>query len=606
MCAIFGIIGKSDTGLLKKMSKCQLYRGPDDQAFFTNKKSKVSFGMNRLAVIDKKKGNQPMFSHDGRHLLIFNGAIYNFLELKKYLEKKINFKTNSDTEVLVNSFNFWGKKCFNYFDGMWAAAIYDFKNNTTFLSRDYVGQKPLFFNHNKNILIFSSQINGIFQVKKDFEFSKKNTLEYFKFNHYPAPLTGYKNLFQLSPGEILEFKNKKVYKQIYWNIGNGGDYNLFFKKNYLNSIRKLFFNIIKKFSIADEKVGLCLSSGLDSQLIRVHLEKLFKKIKSFTVGFNEKTYDESRFIKSSLKNKNYKKILSKRDYKIIFNTVKKKIYFPFGDASLIPTYKVFNLVKKETNVTITGDGGDELFFGYLAFKGFYILEIIKLIFPTFFLNIFRFFFGNLKISDKYLDNKKKISYFFKYIDKKNYEALLLWISNFDSFEEKNYYKSNTLNNSKNVNSINKLYHKCSDKMKFSQIFFYKFYLPSILMKADFSSMLNSVESRAPYLSKDLMNYSLDLPVKRNFSLFKQRSLMKKIFKKEFKEINEKEKHGFAFNKREILKNKNFIYKNIKKNLMINSEYFDEKYNFYLNGNMNYEQYLWNEIMLNISRQNLGK
>ena len=606
MCAIFGIIGKSDTGLLKKMSKCQLYRGPDDQAFFTNKKSKVSFGMNRLAVIDKKKGNQPMFSHDGRHLLIFNGAIYNFLELKKYLEKKIIFKTNSDTEVLVNSFNFWGKKCFNYFDGMWAAAIYDFKNNTTFLSRDYVGQKPLFFNHNKNILIFSSQINGIFQAKKDFEFSEKNTLEYFKFNHYPAPLTGYKNLFQLSPGEILEFKNKKVYKQIYWNIGNGGDYNLFFKKNYLNSVRKLFFNIIKKFSIADEKVGLCLSSGLDSQLIRIHLEKLFKKIKSFTVGFNEKTYDESRFIKSSLKNKNYKKILSKRDYKIIFNIIKKKIYFPFGDASLIPTYKVFNLVKKETNVTITGDGGDELFFGYLAFKGFYILEIIKLIFPTFFLNIFRIFFGNLKISDKYLDNKKKISYFFKYIDKKNYEALLLWISNFDSFEEKKYYKSNTVKKSKNLNSIYKLYHKYSDKMKFSQIFFYKFYLPSIMMKADFSSMLNSVESRAPYLSKDLMNYSLDLPAKRNFSLFKQRPLMKKIFKKEFKEINEKKKHGFAFNKREILKNKNFIYKNIKKNLMINSEYFDEKYNFYLNGNMNYEQYLWNEIMLNISRQNLGK
>ncbi len=606
MCAIFGIIGKSDTGLLKKMSKCQLYRGPDDQTFFTNKKSKISFGMNRLAVIDKKKGNQPMFSHDGRHLLIFNGAIYNFLELKKYLEKKIIFKTNSDTEVLVNSFNFWGKKCFNYFDGMWAAAIYDFKNNTTFLSRDYVGQKPLFFNHNKNILIFSSQINGIFQAKKDFEFSEKNTLEYFKFNHYPAPLTGYKNLFQLSPGEILEFKNKKVYKQIYWNIGNGGDYNLFFKKNYLNSIRKLFFNIIKKFSIADEKVGLCLSSGLDSQLIRIHLEKLFKKIKSFTVGFNEKTYDESRFIKSSLKNKNYKKILSKRDYKIIFNIIKKKIYFPFGDASLIPTYKVFNLVKKETNVTITGDGGDELFFGYLAFKGFYILEIIKLIFPTFFLNIFRIFFGNLKISDKYLDNKKKISYFFKYIDKKNYEALLLWISNFDSFEEKKYYKSNTVKKSKNLNSIYKLYHKYSDKMKFSQIFFYKFYLPSIMMKADFSSMLNSVESRAPYLSKDLMNYSLDLPAKRNFSLFKQRPLMKKIFKKEFKEINEKKKHGFAFNKREILKNKNFIYKNIKKNLMINSEYFDEKYKFYLNGNMNYEQYLWNEIMLNISRQNLGR
>ena len=209
MCGIFGIIGKTDIGLLKKMSKCQLYRGPDNQAFFTDKNHKISLGMNRLAVIDKKNGNQPMFSHDRRHLLIFNGAIYNFLELRRYLEKKIHFKTNSDTEVLINSFNYWGKKCFTYFDGMWAVAIYDFKKKTTFLSRDYVGQKPLFYNHEKNNLIFSSQINGIFKIKKQFEFSKKNTLEYFKFNHYPAPLTGYKDLLQVSPGEILEFRGKK-------------------------------------------------------------------------------------------------------------------------------------------------------------------------------------------------------------------------------------------------------------------------------------------------------------------------------------------------------------------------------------------------------------
>ena len=604
MCGIFGIIGKTDIGLLKKMSKCQLYRGPDNQAFFTDKNHKISLGMNRLAVIDKKKGNQPMFSHDRRHLLIFNGAIYNFLELRKYLEKKIHFKTNSDTEVLINSFNYWGKKCFTYFDGMWAVAIYDFKKKTTFLSRDYVGQKPLFYNHEKNNLIFSSQINGIFQVKKQFEFSKKNALEYFKFNHYPAPLTGYKNLLQVSPGEILEFKGKKINNQNYWQIEKGGNYNLFFKRNRTDTIKELFFNIIKRFSIADEKVGLCLSSGLDSQLIKVNLEKIFKKIKSFTIGFKDKTYDESRFIRSSLKNKNYKKVLSKKDYKIIFNKIKKNIYFPFGDASVVPTYKVFNLVKTQTNVTITGDGGDELFFGYLAFKGFYIIEKIKLIFPIFILKIFKFFFGNLKISDKYLDNNKKISYFFKYIDKKNYEALVFWISNFDKFEEKNYCKNNISNKSNNLNLIKKLYQRYSDKMKFSQIYFFKYYLPVILLKADFSSMLNSVESRAPYLSKDLVNYSLDLPTKKNFSLFFQRSLMKKIFNSDFKEINEKKKHGFAFNKREILKDRSFIYRNIKKKFMINNEYFNKNYNSYLNGNLNCEQYLWNEVILNLSRQNL--
>ena len=606
MCAIFGIIGKSDIGLLKKMSKCQLYRGPDNQAFYTSKNHKLSFGMNRLAVIDKKKGNQPMISHDGRHLIIFNGAIYNFLELKKYLEKKIIFKTNSDTEVLINSYNFWGKKCFKYFDGMWAVAIYDFKKKSTILSRDYVGQKPLFYNSNKDMLSFSSQINGIFQIKSNFEFSKKNTLEYFKFNHYPAPLTGYKNIFQVCPGEILEFRNMRINKKFFWRIENGGNYNIFFKKNNYESTKKLFFKIIRNFAIADEKVGLCLSSGLDSQLIRVNLEKFVKKLKSFTIGFKDKTYDESKFIKSSSINKNYRKILSKKDNITIFNSIKKKIYFPFGDASIIPTYKVFNLVKKHTNVTMTGDGGDELFFGYLAFKGFYVLEKVKLIFPKFLLRILKFFLGNLKISEKYLDNKKKISFFFKNIDKKNYEALISWISNFDNLEQKKYYNKNPVIKSKNINFISKLYNNHTNKMKFSQIFFFKYYLPGILLKADFSSMINSVESRAPYLSKDLVNYSLDLPANKNFSLFTQRYLMKKIFKNDLNKIHERKKHGFAFNKREILKDKNLIYKNLKKKFMINSEYFDKKYSSYLIGNMNYEQYLWNEIILNLSRQNLEK
>ena len=136
--------------------------------------------------------------------------------------------------------------------------------------------------------------------------------------------------------------------------------------------------------------------------------------------------------------------------------------------------------------------------------------------------------------------------------------------------------------------------------------FIKFYLPAILIKSDFSSMLNSIESRAPYLSKDLVNFSLDLPASKNFKLFTQRPLMKRIFKKDFEEIIEKKKHGFAFNKREILKNKKYIYKIIEKKFIINFDYFEEKYNSYLNGNFDYEQYLWNEIILNFSRQNLEK
>ena len=146
MCAIFGIYGEYNPKTIYKMAKCQTYRGPDKTSYYLNKKKKISLGMNRLAVIDRKRGNQPMISYNQRVLTIFNGTIYNFKDIRNYLEKKsILFKTNSDTEVLTNSFAFWGDKCFNYFDGMWAAAFYDLKLNTITLSRDFLGQKPLYY-----------------------------------------------------------------------------------------------------------------------------------------------------------------------------------------------------------------------------------------------------------------------------------------------------------------------------------------------------------------------------------------------------------------------------------------------------------------------------
>ncbi len=599
MCAIVGIIGEANHKTLKKMSLCQLYRGPDTQNFFINKKHKISIGMNRLAVIDKKNGSQPMFSNSKRYLTVFNGAIYNFKEIRNFLKRKnFNFKTNSDTEVLVNSYEYWKDKCFNYLDGMWATAIYDFKKKELCLSRDYVGQKPLFYHKDGKKLIFSSQLNGLFKYKNKFELSKENYNLYLRFSHFPAPCTLYKKVFQVMPGEKILFSNKNIYKKKYWSLENGGDYNFFFKKD--KKINEIFERDIKKFLIADKDVVLGLSSGLDSRLIKKLIFNHKKKLKSFTIGFKEKSFDESRHVLGDKRNKNIKKILNKKDILESFYKIKKNIYFPFGDSSIIPTYHLFNTIKKDTNVSITGDGGDEIFFGYEAFKGYYLSLIIKKIFPNFLIKILKLPFTNIKIDESYMSFKKKIKFFFRYLDNKSYLLNNYWISNFTEKDSIEYFQRNQ----KTLSLLKKLFQKYNDKMKFAQIYFIKYYLPIILLKVDFSSMINSVENRAPYLSKNLLNYSLDLRSKKNFNYFKNRSLMKKIFSKYLKNEKDIKKHGFAFNLKTILKNKKFIQKNLDMNLIFNKDFFIKKYDEYLSGKNENEKYLWNEIVLNFSRQNL--
>ncbi len=600
MCAIFGIYGEYNPKITKLMANCQKDRGPDKTSFYFNKKKKISIGMNRLAVIDKKNGNQPMISYDKKILTVFNGAIYNFKEIKNFLKKKsINFTTDSDTEVFVNSFAYWGDRCFNYFDGMWAAAFYDLKKNKIILSRDYLGQKPLYYTDIDKKIIFSSQLDGIFKYKKKFEISKSNLNLYYKFSHLPSPYTIYKNIHKLNPGEILTIHNNKTKSKIFWDLSNGPNYNIFFHKISKKNIKDNFIKNLKNYLIADKKLIIALSSGKDSQIINGLVNNI-KPTSTITIGFNDNSFDESKLIN---KNKNsIIKILSKKKSFKIFNDLKKKIIFFNGDGSLIPTYFLFNELKKKTNVSLSGDGGDEIFFGYITFKAFYILAILKKIVPKYLLNHFK----NIKfnnVSNSYIDNKKKANLFFNNIDKELYKVNSYWLNDYkdeDINEITNFKK-----NHKIFSEIKKLFFKHSN-MRFIQLYYFKFYLPMILEKVDYASMLNSVENRSPFLNKDLINFSLSYDEKKNFNLFDEKKLMKDIFKesleKKFKKIK---KHGFSFQKSLILKNKKFLFKLIDQTLLLNKNNFHKKYKKYLVTN-DHENFIWNELMLNISRQNLER
>ena len=607
MCAIYGIIGQNNIELLKKMSASQIFRGPDSQEFYDHKETNVSFGINRLAVIDRELGIQPMLSWNKKFILVFNGAIYNFREIKKVLLKKnINFKTNSDTEVVVNSYAFWGDQAFNYFDGMWACCIYDIEKHKIILSRDYLGQKPLFYYKDKNKFIFSSQIRGIFLGENNFSVKPENLKKYYAFSHTPAPFTVYNNVFQLKPGEILSIstKNLEVKSKIFWDISDGPDFNEYFNNNHFNKFKSGFTEIVLKHSIADNKVGLLLSGGKDSNIIKKNLEKRYKDFKTFTLGFEDETYDESKYIKKDNQFNNIIKILSKGDIINNFKKISKNFDYAFGDPSILPTFSIFNEVAKSTNVAITGDGGDENFFGYITFDAFYLAINLKKILPNFIFKYISNLFNLFSNNDEYISTSKKIKLFFKFLHCDLKYLNLHWLNNLNNRDLNELSGLKSFEQNSEYEEIELLFKKSGNLMRFCQLYYFKFYLPLILNKIDMASMLNSVESRAPLLSKDVLNFSLNTPIKKNYKFFNNKYLMNKIFKDDLSDDQKKrKKHGFAFNTSILIKDKDIINSFIKNNFLSNKEFFYKKYDDHLINKDDNSQYIWNELILNICRQN---
>mgnify|MGYP006114080083 FL=1 len=284
--------------------------------------------------------------------------------------------------------------------------------------------------------------------------------------------------------------------------------------------------------------------------------------------------------------------------------LKKKISFANGDGSIIPTHFLFKQIKKTTNVCIGGDGGDEIFFGYITFRAFWLAEKFKKFIPLILLNFIKTKFLTIKLSNDYLNLNKKLNLFFKHIDSELSLINTRWLNDIDNNQLNELCGTRKKHNE--IIKIQKLFKNSKNSMRFCQLYYFKYYLPTVLDKVDNASMYNSVESRSPFLNKELINLSLDTPINQNFSLLKNKKLLIELYGNDIsKKIKKIKKHGFSFPKYIILKNKNFIIKNINENLLTNKKFFKKKYFEYLKDNEN-ENYIWNELILNITRQNLEK
>jgi len=376
MCGINGIISnRSIAGLAERinlMDELIYHRGPDEDGVYVDAE-KVAFGMRRLSIIDLMHGKQPIKNEDGSLVIVFNGEIYNYRELKQTLVSKgISFHTSSDTEVILKLYELYGQDSVKELNGMFAFSIHDKRKKQVFIARDRFGEKPVYYAKAGDEVIWASELKSIVQQKPEVKKISQEALQLFlSLSYIPAPHTIYQDVYKLEPGcsMVIDTDTLDINVQKYWDIKPGEPADRI--DNYTEATRqvqKLLFDSVEKRMIADVPIGVFLSGGVDSTIIASIMSKLSsQKIKTFTVGYANKRYDESgraAVIAKKINSEHYECML---DYNEVIADIDKVILNydePYADPSCLPTYFISDKTSAFVKVALTGDGGDEVFGGY--------------------------------------------------------------------------------------------------------------------------------------------------------------------------------------------------------------------------------------------------
>ena len=563
MCGISGIYNFSNKPVnlgpaIEKIVKLQHHRGPDDQGIWQSKCKKVFFGHNRLTIIDlSKNGSQPFVSKDENYIITFNGEIYNFKEIKMELvEKNISFKSNSDTEVIIESYKYWGLDFVKKLRGMFAFVIWDSIKKKLILARDPFGIKPLYYSKKNGIYYFASQVKSLLTIEDiNFDKSKAGIVSYFLWGHIQEPLTIYKDIESIESGTctIIE-KNGNVknfrYADIKDTILNSPSLNLKDERDAINYLKNIVQETVKYHQVSDIPVTFLLSSGIDSNVIVSLINDNEKEnCSALTLDFDYKEVtNESALAKKATKNNNISHHIGKIEQNEIgelINIFYNKMDLPTNDG--LNNFLVSYIAKKNgSKVIISGVGGDELFFGYPSFNRIPKLNKVLKFFPNsklinniFKLGVYPFlksFTLNTKYSGIYEYGKNLGSAFFLqkslFLPHEVKEILTPGIFK-EGFEE-----LNTLENiKKDIKNI--------EETKLSIMYLeLKYYLSSKLLRdADWTSMSHSVEMRTPFV--DWFFFKKLVPLLKSKININKKTLLRCADNKVPNELYSRRKTGFA-------------------------------------------------------------
>ena len=555
MCGIMGYascdnnINKSK---LRNQSDFLYHRGPDNSNIWESKNGKVGFAHQRLSIIDLSSGgNQPMTDVSSRYTITFNGEIYNYQELAKKLSGNYKFKSSSDTEVILAAYSKWGADCVLYLDGMFAFAIYDSVKNLIFMSRDRAGEKPLYYRHSNKVLSFASELKVFLNDDEiDSEINKESLDCYLSMGYVPKDrciIEGF-NKLPAAHSILFDMKEDKLNISKYWDIPkiNHSLNNENCAKELEIELEDLLESSINQQMIADVPVGVLLSGGVDSSLITAIASRNSSNLKAFTVRFpNSGKFDETehaRLIANTFNTEHVELDASNVDPEILY-ILARQFDEPIVDSSIIPTFLVSQLVQKHCKVVLSGDGADELFGGYDHYSRLLKLEQYSKLTPRLLRSSISFLAENLlpvgvrgrnwAIGCDY-SIKKEVPMIANYFDQKNRKNLLL--SSFGEWDvvAEEIFRDNV----------------CSDGdiiQRATRTDFNNFLVEDILVKVDRASMLNSLEVRAPFLDRKLVEFAFGaVPTNMKTSAYNSKILLKNLAKKILpKDFNQHRKQGFS-------------------------------------------------------------
>ncbi len=570
MCGIVGFVNKLDhkEEIIKKMSAKLKHRGPDGEGFYID--DNIALAHQRLAIIDLTLGNQPMYNEDNSIVVIFNGEIYNYLELKEELKKSNHlFKTNSDTEVLVHGYEKWGKDLPKHLRGMFAFAIYDKNNNSLFLARDNFGIKPLYYTYMQNTFMFASEIKAFLEhplFKK--EFNEEILGPYLSFSFTPTNETFFKNVYRLDAGCSLFFQDGKIKIDKYYHKEFKEEKQSF--DEAVESISKVMKDSVQKHLLSDVEVGSFLSSGVDSS----YLVALAKPAKTYTVGYDEKNYNEIDYAKSlteKLGLANKSKIISKEEY---LDAIPKVMYYldePTSDPAAVALYFVASLASKDVKVVLSGEGSDEFFGGYNIYR-----QDVDLAWYNKIPFGIRHFIARIA---HLFPEVRGINFLIRRGEK--LENSYIGVNRV--FGDKEINK--VLKNKAKLKAIDvvqdtyKEYAKESDIVKMQAIDIDYWLMKDILLKADRMTMANSLEGRVPFIDKEVFKVASKIETKYKVTKDNTKVALRKAAKEVIPtDAYNKKKLGFPVPVRSWLKTDDF-YHQVKNTFEeeVAQEFFQEKY-----------------------------